>query len=106
MMWATLGPCCPFASEPSVGPYGAIRGARTAPSTKIEMQTRPTIAGLLRNTRRKASRHRPRLARGAAGTTTTADWLVISAVPDPRIEQGVPEVDDQVHRQEDRRENQ
>src|SRR5450759_3703696 len=105
MMWARLGPCCPFASEPSVGPYGAIKGASKAPKTKIEMQTRPTIAGVLRNTRRKASRHRPRLARGAAGTTTAADWLVISAVPDPRVDEGVAEVDDQVHGQEDRRED-
>src|SRR5574340_711899 len=81
-------------------------GASTAPTTKMAMQTSPTRAGPFRRRRCQASPQRPRLARGAARTTIVGSRAVISGVPDPRIEEGVADVDDQVHEEEDRGEDQ
>src|SRR5450756_362728 len=103
---ARLGPCLPEARFPIVGSYWAITGARTAPRMKIAMQMSPKIAGPFRLRRRRASRHKPRLARGVERTITAVVWSAISAVPDPRIEECVADVHEQVHGQEDRREDQ
>ena len=43
-----------------------MNGARIAAPTNTTMHTTPSIAGLLRSSRRQASDHRPRLARRSA----------------------------------------
>src|SRR5574337_174596 len=74
--------------------------------TKIAMHTRPTMAGPLRRSRRRASPQRPRLARAATGRLATAVPAAISAVPDARVEEGVADVHDEVHHEEDEGEDQ
>src|SRR5664279_2861016 len=88
-----------------VGSNGASTGARRAPRMKMATKIMPRMAGPLRSSRRSASRHSPRLARGAARTTTVVLGVVMSRVPDPRVEVGVANVNDQVHGQEDRGED-
>src|SRR5665811_820977 len=76
-----------------------------APRMKMATKTMPSMAGPLRSNRRSASRHSPRLARGAARTTTVVVGEDMSGVPDPRVEERVTDVHDQVHGQEDRGED-
>ena len=105
MMCASEGVCLLEARCATDGSYGAISGARTAATTKIETNTRPSIAGPFRLSRPRASRHRPRLGRGAASTRMEVVPAVILGVPDPRVDEGVADVHQQVHDQEDGRED-
>src|SRR5664279_2115356 len=82
-----------------------MTGARMAAATKMTMHTAPTSAGPLRMSRRNASRQSPRLARAVGRATIAIGWLM-SAVPDPRVQERVADVHDQVHDEEDRGEYQ
>src|SRR3954454_22097440 len=94
-----------FESSPSSGPYGAMIGASRAAPMNTTMHTTPSIAGLLRMSRRNAADHRPRLARRSASGVTVVAVAVMgsslrSRVPYPRVEVGVADVDQEVHHQE------
>src|ERR1035437_1560320 len=105
MRCVRLGPCRWSESTPIVGSYGDMYGARIAPATKTVMKNRPMRAGPLRSRRRRASCHRPRLAR-AVGAMARPVGVAISAVPDPWVQERVPDVHDQIHRHEDHGEDQ
>src|SRR6266511_778731 len=101
---AALGPgggC--RAGKRASGSYGAMIGANTATITNTPMRNIPSSAGRLRRSRRRASRHRPLLARGSI--RVTAATVVISGVPDPRVEEGVADIHDEIHEEEDEGEN-
>src|SRR5215203_3356486 len=89
-----------------------MTGANTAAPMNTTMHTTPNIAGLLRSRRRNASDHRPRLARRSArgvGPTVVAGAVIDlpprSRVPDPRVEVRVADVHQEVHHEEDQRED-
>ena len=51
MRWAGLGGCMRSTSLPTEGSYDERTGASMAPTTKMVMHTRPTMAGPLRSRR-------------------------------------------------------
>ena len=108
MTWAEDGGSRRCARPPSSGPYGARIGANIAATTKSgDEDTAPRSAGLLRSRRRAASPHSPRLTRGGR----RPDAIGIAGgghlgVPDPRIEDGVQDVDQEIHHEEDEGEDQ
>src|SRR5262245_41024328 len=84
----------------SRGSYGAMSGAKIAVSTKAATRANPTIAPGLRTSRRQASLQRPL---GLSSSTSLASSCATdtSAHPDPRVDERVRDVDEEVHEHED-----
>src|SRR5437868_6930171 len=92
-------------TTPTATMIGRRTGASTAAATKQSTKKAPTIAPGFRISRRQASLQSPLgasswISRASSSTTDT------SAVPDPRVDDRVREVDDQVHDYEDEGEEQ
>src|SRR3990170_369772 len=85
-----------------------MNGAKIAISTKNTMIAPPMMAEGLRRMRRRASPHRPTERSCCSRGWATAASLMASAsrVADPRVDEGVAHVDDQVHEDEDERQHQ
>src|ERR687895_173918 len=77
-------------------------GAKIAVSTKIATSANPTIAPGLRTRRCQASRQSP-LGASSWISLLSSSATYTSAHPDARVEEGVRDVDEQVHEHEDDR---
>src|SRR3954462_11531211 len=99
-------PCVIRSRFCSSGEYGEMSGAKIAMKMNAPTNKKPICAPVFRRTRRHASRQRP------LGWSKTSSALSSSAmltrassrVPDPRVDHAVQQVDDEVHHDEDDRE--
>src|SRR5581483_12443489 len=116
--WLRLGGSSRFITSRSSGLWGATTGASSATSVQAPITMAPVISAVLR--RPRARRTGPRSATGAAavgvarGTRSPAGAATgapgparreptRSADPDPRVQDAIEEVDDQVHHDVDHR---
>src|SRR4051794_28034222 len=96
------------------GSYGARTPANSPASTKMAMRTSPATAARLASTRLRASFQRPVISSPStlSSAAVASERLTVPpagcsrAHPDPRVEDAVGEVDDQVHDHEDDRQEQ
>src|ERR687891_43562 len=77
-----------------------MSGAKIAVNTKIATSAKPTIAPGFRTRRCQASRQSP-LGASSWISLLSSSATDMSAHPDPRVEEGVRDVDEQVHDDED-----
>src|ERR1700747_3797803 len=89
-------PLCSQFRFAKVGLYGAISGAKSAVTMKASTTKAPSAAGGFRRSCTHASDHSP------VGASSWISWDSISAtdtsrVPNPRIDDRVREVDQEIH---------